>query len=210
MSPTAAMRKRSAVSSTGYSRRRSSSRAWSDSSSRSILPGRINSLAQTLIKMVAPGVPDFYQGTELWDLSLVDPDNRRPVDFELRRAADAARARMLSAPEVLAEWDSGLPKLWMTARLLAMRRERAGGFLRSEPVSAAGRAGHASGTLACFSARRESHRRRAALHHDTGRRVGRYAPAAARRAYGATVSPRRSCSGRRLRTRCSNHFRWPC
>ncbi len=49
-----------------------------------ILPGRINSLAQTLIKMMAPGVPDFYQGTELWDLSLVDPDNRRPVDFDLR------------------------------------------------------------------------------------------------------------------------------
>src|ERR1700719_1088165 len=49
-----------------------------------ILPGRINSLAQTLIKMVAPGVPDFYQGTELWDLSLVDPDNRRPVDFGTR------------------------------------------------------------------------------------------------------------------------------
>ena len=42
-----------------------------------VLPGRINSLAQTLIKIVAPGVPDFYQGTELWDLSLVDPDNRR-------------------------------------------------------------------------------------------------------------------------------------
>src|SRR5216684_2564752 len=92
-----------------------------------ILPGRINSLAQTLIKMVAPGVPDFYQGTELWDLSLVDPDNRRPVDFELR-AAFARRARSLSAAEVVAEWDSGLPKLWMTARVLAIRRERAEDF----------------------------------------------------------------------------------
>ena len=51
-----------------------------------ILPGRINSLAQTLIKMVAPGVPDFYQGTELWDLSLVDPDNRRPVDSDCDRS----------------------------------------------------------------------------------------------------------------------------
>ncbi len=92
-----------------------------------ILPGRINSLAQTLIKMVVPGVPDFYQGTELWDLSLVDPDNRRPVDFELR-AAFARRARSLSAAEVAAEWDSGLPKLWMTARVLAIRRERAEDF----------------------------------------------------------------------------------
>jgi (1->4)-alpha-D-glucan 1-alpha-D-glucosylmutase len=88
-----------------------------------ILPGRINSLAQTLIKMVAPGVPDFYQGTELWDLSLVDPDNRRPVDFE-RRAALVRRARALPVADVVADWDSGLPKLWMTARLLAIRRER--------------------------------------------------------------------------------------
>jgi (1->4)-alpha-D-glucan 1-alpha-D-glucosylmutase len=92
-----------------------------------ILPGRINSLAQTLIKMVAPGVPDFYQGTELWDLSLVDPDNRRPVDFGLR-AALVRRAAMLSAADAVADWDSGLPKLWMTARLLTIRRERAEDF----------------------------------------------------------------------------------
>jgi (1->4)-alpha-D-glucan 1-alpha-D-glucosylmutase len=92
-----------------------------------ILPGRINSLAQTLIKMVAPGVPDFYQGTELWDLSLVDPDNRRPVDFALR-AALGRRVRELSAADVVADWDSGLPKLWMTARVLAIRRERAEDF----------------------------------------------------------------------------------
>jgi len=92
-----------------------------------ILPGRINSLAQTLIKMVAPGVPDFYQGTELWDLSLVDPDNRRPVDFELR-AALARRVRAMTAADVAAEWDSGLPKLWMIARVLALRRERAEDF----------------------------------------------------------------------------------
>ena len=47
--------------------------------------GRVNSLTQTLIKHTAPGVPDLYQGGELWDLSLVDPDNRRPVDYNLRR-----------------------------------------------------------------------------------------------------------------------------
>jgi (1->4)-alpha-D-glucan 1-alpha-D-glucosylmutase len=92
-----------------------------------ILPGRINSLAQTLIKMVAPGVPDFYQGTELWDLSLVDPDNRRPVDFELRRSL-VRRASTMTAADALCEWDSGLPKLWMTARLLKVRRERAEDF----------------------------------------------------------------------------------
>jgi (1->4)-alpha-D-glucan 1-alpha-D-glucosylmutase len=88
-----------------------------------ILPGRINSLAQVLIKMLAPGVPDFYQGTELWDLSLVDPDNRRPVDFALR-AELMRRVRTLNAAEALADWDSGVPKLWMTARILQLRNQR--------------------------------------------------------------------------------------
>ena len=92
-----------------------------------ILPGRINSLAQTLIKLVAPGVPDFSQGTELWDLSLVDPDNRRPVDFA-RRAQLLKRTAQLHAAEVLADWESGLPKLWMTARVLRVRRERGEDF----------------------------------------------------------------------------------
>jgi (1->4)-alpha-D-glucan 1-alpha-D-glucosylmutase len=88
-----------------------------------ILPGRVNSLAQTLIKMVAPGVPDFYQGSELWDLSLVDPDNRRPVDFELREQA-LLRCRQFTPSQVSAECDAGIPKLWMIDRLLSLRRER--------------------------------------------------------------------------------------
>ena len=92
-----------------------------------ILPGRINGLAQTLIKLVAPGVPDFYQGTELWDLSLVDPDNRRPVDFALR-AQLLKRTPELSAADALADWESGLPKLWMTARVLRIRGERGEDF----------------------------------------------------------------------------------
>jgi (1->4)-alpha-D-glucan 1-alpha-D-glucosylmutase len=92
-----------------------------------ILPGRINSLAQTLIKMVAPGVPDFYQGTELWDLSLVDPDNRRPVDFS-NRLRLMRRARGMSAAQALQEIESGMPKIWMAARILAVRRERAADF----------------------------------------------------------------------------------
>ena len=105
-----------------------------------VLPGRINSLAQTLIKMVAPGVPDFYQGTELWDLSLVDPDNRRPVDFELRSQL-MKRGRSLTTAAVLAEWDSGLPKLWMTDRILSMRRKRGDDFSvqsRYQPLVAQG------------------------------------------------------------------------
>jgi (1->4)-alpha-D-glucan 1-alpha-D-glucosylmutase len=92
-----------------------------------ILPGRINSLSQTLIKMIVSGVPDFYQGTELWDLSLVDPDNRRPVDFKLRSEL-LQRCKSLSASDIVGDWDSGLPKLWMTTRVLALRRERAEDF----------------------------------------------------------------------------------
>ncbi len=110
-----------------------------------ILPGRINSLAQTLIKMTAVGVPDFYQGSELWDLSLVDPDNRRPVDFECRRAL-LERARNCPAAEALADWDSGLPKLWLIARVLTLRRERPDLFCDDchyQPVTAYGtRLGH--------------------------------------------------------------------
>jgi (1->4)-alpha-D-glucan 1-alpha-D-glucosylmutase len=85
-----------------------------------VQPGRINSLAQTLIKLVVPGTPDFYQGTELWDLSLVDPDNRRPVDYP-QRVALLDRCRSMNATEVLADWDSGLPKLWVIDRLLTLR-----------------------------------------------------------------------------------------
>jgi (1->4)-alpha-D-glucan 1-alpha-D-glucosylmutase len=92
-----------------------------------IEPGRVNSLAQTLIKMVAPGVPDFYQGTELWDLSLVDPDNRRPVDFESREQT-LQRSRGCDATQARADCDSGMPKLWMIDRVLSLRRERGRDF----------------------------------------------------------------------------------
>ncbi|MGH7776601.1 MAG: malto-oligosyltrehalose synthase [Candidatus Dormibacterales bacterium] len=84
-------------------------------------PGRVNALALKLLTLTAPGVPDIYQGSELWDLSLVDPDNRRPVDFELR-------ARLLSEVEAMAAeeaWrraDEGLPKLLVVQRALAARR----------------------------------------------------------------------------------------
>src|SRR6202000_2250216 len=72
--------------------------------------GRVNSLAQTLMKHTAPGVPDLYQGGELWDLSLVDPDNRRPVDYGLRRRL-LAEAETLNATQVLARIHDSLPKL---------------------------------------------------------------------------------------------------
>ena len=84
-------------------------------------PGRITSLAQTLIKLTAPGVPDTYQGTELWDLSLVDPDNRRPVDYGVRRKL-LEEVADLAPEDVLARDDDGLPKLLVTTRALQLRR----------------------------------------------------------------------------------------
>jgi len=87
---------------------------------RVALLGALNSLSQLTLKATLPGVPDFYQGTEFWDLSLVDPDNRRPVDFSAR--ADALTA--LQAPDwekLTQSWPDGHLKLAWTAHLLKMR-----------------------------------------------------------------------------------------
>jgi (1->4)-alpha-D-glucan 1-alpha-D-glucosylmutase len=88
--------------------------------------GRANSLAQTLLKHTAPGVPDLYQGTELWDLSLVDPDNRRPVDYELRKRLLCELKHMTGgdiAAQVMMRIDEGLPKMWTIHKALELRRE---------------------------------------------------------------------------------------
>lgn len=84
-------------------------------------PGWINSLAQVLLKLTAPGVPDIYQGNELWDFSLVDPDNRRPVDFGLRcrLLSELAGLRAEGAWQRRSE---GMPKLWLIHRALGLRR----------------------------------------------------------------------------------------
>jgi (1->4)-alpha-D-glucan 1-alpha-D-glucosylmutase len=89
--------------------------------------GRVNSLAQTLMKHTVPGVPDLYQGAELWDLTLVDPDNRRPVDYGLRtkllREIHTLPATGIAA-EVMRRADEGLPKMWTIHQALCLRRER--------------------------------------------------------------------------------------
>ena len=85
--------------------------------------GRINSLAQTLLKYTAPGVPDTYQGSELWDLSLVDPDNRRPVDYDARRNMLRELEHGMDVEEIMGRMDSGLPKLWVVHNALCLRRE---------------------------------------------------------------------------------------
>ncbi len=94
------------------------------------LPGAVNSLGQVIAKIAAPGVPDFYQGTELWNLRLVDPDNRRPVDYGRgRRFLDEIRSRAASdrlglVREVRDTWRDGRVKLFVTWTGLDLRRRR--------------------------------------------------------------------------------------
>jgi (1->4)-alpha-D-glucan 1-alpha-D-glucosylmutase len=90
---------------------------------RVLHPGRINSLAQSLLKFTSPGVPDTYQGGELWDLSLVDPDNRRPVDYAMRRQM-LKELRGVEVEEVMRRIDEGMPKLWLVHKSLSLRKER--------------------------------------------------------------------------------------
>ncbi len=91
--------------------------------------GLHNSLAQVVLKIASPGVPDFYQGCELWDFSLVDPDNRRPVDFEARRKAlDEIRGASLSradlARALYGSWQDGRIKLLLTHAGLQARKQQ--------------------------------------------------------------------------------------
>jgi (1->4)-alpha-D-glucan 1-alpha-D-glucosylmutase len=90
-------------------------------------PAVVTSLSQTLIKCTAPGVPDIYQGTELWDCNLMDPDNRRPVDFACRRRL-LAEIGMLPLAEILKRHAEGLPKLFLLQRVLSTRRRYAEAF----------------------------------------------------------------------------------
>jgi (1->4)-alpha-D-glucan 1-alpha-D-glucosylmutase len=108
--------------------------------------GIFNSLAQTLIRCTAPGVPDTYQGTELWDFSLVDPDNRRPVDYEMRerllRELDerATGDRRILTRELIEQKEDGRVKLFTVSRALRFRRDHPELFSlgRYEPVMASG------------------------------------------------------------------------
>jgi (1->4)-alpha-D-glucan 1-alpha-D-glucosylmutase len=106
--------------------------------------GAVNALAQQLLKLTAPGVPDLYQGSELWDQSLVDPDNRRPVDYahraKLLRQLHRQRPSPALARALLARQDDGRVKLYLTWRTLTYRRDHPELFARGEylPLTAAG------------------------------------------------------------------------
>ena len=91
--------------------------------------GAVNGLAQAMLKMTVPGMPDFFQGTEFWDFSLVDPDNRRPVDYGARRAARAADARLA---ECQTYWRDGRIKQAMIHKVLAFRRQLPDLFARGD------------------------------------------------------------------------------
>lgn len=84
--------------------------------------GAVNSLTQTLLKLTSPGVPDIYQGNEIWDYSLVDPDNRRPVDYKRRREMLESLAGA-NAQNLVRSWADGRVKMFLTQRVLQFRRE---------------------------------------------------------------------------------------
>ncbi len=120
--------------------------------------GILNSLSQTLLNITAPGVPDFYQGTELWDLSLVDPDNRRPVDFEKRMMyLQEIKQRLQTEPlelisELMSQPQDGRLKLFLIAQALATRNQHLDVFHYGlyEPVDVEGE--HKDHVL-CFARR---------------------------------------------------------
>ena len=107
--------------------------------------GALNSLAQVLLKIISPGVPDFYQGTELWDFSLVDPDNRRPVDFRKRKkllnslSQQEVQDRQSLLQQILHSWQDGQVKLYATYKALNARKScpdvfQYGGYIPLEIV----------------------------------------------------------------------------
>jgi (1->4)-alpha-D-glucan 1-alpha-D-glucosylmutase len=108
--------------------------------------GMVNGLSQTLLKIASPGVPDFYQGSELWDLRLVDPDNRGPIDFDQRAAALAGIANAEAAGsgrglrDLVEHWHDGRIKLYLIWKALHFRRDHEELFREGEfvPLQAAG------------------------------------------------------------------------
>ena len=121
-------------------------RSFADFHAQIVRAGMYNALAQTLLKITAPGVPDFYQATELWDFNLVDPDNRRPVDFAKRRALLASLTMedegdlIGLVSQLIAKPQDGRIKLYVTSRALQFRRARQALFAEGDylPLTARG------------------------------------------------------------------------
>jgi (1->4)-alpha-D-glucan 1-alpha-D-glucosylmutase len=119
----------------------------------------LNSLAQTLIKITSPGIPDFFQGSELWDLSLVDPDNRRPVDFDIRKTFLTEIMKLEGDKNFLmnlmAKPESGKIKLFLSYRALFARRENQSLFEKGDYIPLRAEGTHADRVFG-FARRDES------------------------------------------------------
>jgi (1->4)-alpha-D-glucan 1-alpha-D-glucosylmutase len=104
------------------------------------LLGAANSLSQTVLKLTSPGVPDIYQGMELWDFSLVDPDNRRPVDYALRQSHLSSLLGEISLSALVEQWRDGRLKMFLIRQLLHFRREHPELFAQGDytPVTVTG------------------------------------------------------------------------
>jgi len=115
--------------------------------------GASNSLTQTLLRLTSPGVPDIYQGNEIWNFSLVDPDNRRPVDYRHRPEMLASIGKA-KPEELLQSWPDGRIKMFLTQRVLQFRREHVDLFQYGDYLPL-----RASGNLAdcCISFARQLH-----------------------------------------------------
>ncbi len=109
--------------------------------------GAMNSLTQTLLKLTSPGVPDIYQGTEIWDDSLVDPDNRRTVNY-VHRSQWLGSLEGISPADLLRTWTDGRIKLWLIRTLLKLRRERSAFFQRADYVPLSANGTHSNSCIA--------------------------------------------------------------
>jgi (1->4)-alpha-D-glucan 1-alpha-D-glucosylmutase len=114
--------------------------------------GMVNGLAQTLLKIVSPGIPDFYQGSELWDLRLVDPDNRQPIDFAKRvsmlaalKQSDGSASRV---GDLVRSWDDGRIKIYGIWKALNFRRKHPELFTKGDFVELKGTGRYAEHILA--------------------------------------------------------------
>jgi (1->4)-alpha-D-glucan 1-alpha-D-glucosylmutase len=121
--------------------------------------GFLNSLSQVVLKVASPGIPDFYQGTEIWDFSLVDPDNRRPVDYKTRSAMlkelkqKETRPLATLVPRLLSRWQDGAIKLFITYKALNFRKSQPELFLEGDyqPLQSRGKI---KGHIVAFARRR--------------------------------------------------------
>jgi (1->4)-alpha-D-glucan 1-alpha-D-glucosylmutase len=109
--------------------------------------GMINSLSQTVLKCTVPGIPDFYQGSDIWDLRLVDPDNRRPVDYESLRKMRNGLSDAVPA-ELFANWKDGRIKLFLIQKLLRFRASHRPLFEAGEYLPLATAGAHANSCVA--------------------------------------------------------------